>query len=179
MTDETAAGGNGNGANGNGGEAPKQGQRMGSPIVVNAQYMKDLSFENPNAPQSLMQQAGQPSIDVQVDVQARGLGENVSEVMLTIRAEATAGGRSIFIAELAYGGVFTVAPMPQEQMKALLLIEAPRLLFPFARQIIAEATTNGGFPPLVLQPIDFVDLYRRQMMAGRGEGGEGQPVGTA
>lgn len=176
MTDETAGG--------NGAEAPKQGQRMAAPLMVNAQYVKDLSFENPNAPQSLMAQGGQPKIDVQVDVQARGLAENVSEVMLIIRAEAAIADRTAFILELTYGGVFTIAPMPQDQARAVLLIEGPRLLFPFARQIISECTTNGGFPPLVLQPIDFVDLYRRQVMAAQdGSAAEGamggETVGNA
>ncbi len=178
MTDETAAGNGSEGAGGNG-EAPKQGQRMAAPLMVNAQYVKDFSFENPHAPQSLMAPASQPKIDIQVDVQARGLGDNLSEVMLTIRAEATNADRTAFIVELAYGGIFTLAPMPQEQAKALLLIEAPRLLFPFARQIVAEATTNGGYPPLVLQPIDFVDLYRRQILAQQAGAAGGEPVGTA
>lgn len=176
MTDENAGGGNGTGPDG---EAQATGQRMTAPLVVNAQYVKDFSFENPHAPQSLVASPAQPKIDVQVDVKARSLAENVSEVMLTIRAEASAGDKTAFIVELAYGGVFTLAPMPAEQARAILLIEAPRLLFPFARQIIAEATTNGGYPPLVLQPIDFVDLYRRQILAARNEGLDVQTVGNA
>lgn len=142
------------------------------PLVVNVQYVKDLSFENPNAPQSLMT-GGQPQLDVQVDVQARGLGEQSAEVVLSIRAEATqpgesgAAARTVFIAELAYAGVFSFPALPQDTLRALLLIEAPRLLFPFARQIIAEATQSGGYPGLLLQPIDFVDLFRRQVMGGR------------
>jgi len=166
MTDETAA----NGASGN--------NAMGSaalPLIVNAQYVKDLSFENPNAPASLMMQGGQPQIDLQVDVQARGVAENVSEVSLNIRAEAKVGEGIAFIAELSYAGVFTLpAGMPQDQAKALLLIEAPRLLFPFARAIVADTVRDGGYPPLMLQPLDFVDLYRRQVM-GQGQ----QPVGQA
>ncbi|HYE52960.1 MAG TPA: protein-export chaperone SecB [Azospirillaceae bacterium] len=138
-------------------------------MVVNAQYVRDLSFENPNAPASLMATgSGQPQIDLQVDVQARGVAENVSEVLLNIRAEATQAERTAFIVELSYAGIFTLPPLPMEQARALLLIEAPRLLFPFARAIIADTVRDGGFPPMMLQPLDFVDLYRRQVM-GQGQ----------
>ncbi|MFC7334060.1 protein-export chaperone SecB [Rhodocista pekingensis] len=164
MTDETAA----NGDN----EAGRQSQSSSLPLVVNAQYVKDFSFENPNAPQSLMADQGQPKIDLQVDVQARGLNDTVSEVVLSMRAEATRNDRTAFIVELSYAGIFTLpAQIPAEQARAILLIEAPRLLFPFARQIVAEATQNGGYPPLMLQPLDFVDLYRRQVL-NRGSNGE-------
>lgn len=164
MTDETAA----NGEN----QAGRQAQTSSLPLVVNAQYVKDFSFENPNAPQSLMADQGQPKIDLQVDVQARGLTDTVSEVVLSMRAEATRNDRTAFIVELAYAGIFTLpAQIPAEQARAILLVEAPRLLFPFARQIVSEATQNGGYPPLVLQPLDFVDLYRRQVL-NRGNNGE-------
>lgn len=153
-------------------------QRGGSPIIVNVQYVKDQSFENPNAPQSLLAGNGAPKIDLQVDVQGRPLGDNVAEVQLSFRAEATQGERTAFIAELVYCGVFTLAPLPPDQQRALLLIEGPRLLFPFARQILADMTQQGGFPPLMLQPIDFVDLYRRQLMAGQGDD-MAEPQGTA
>jgi preprotein translocase subunit SecB len=165
MTDQNSANG-ANGANGAGQEMPGGGAL---PITVNVQYVKDLSFENPNAPHTLTAEQAQPSINLQVDVQARGLADNVSEVVLNIRAEAQQPDRVMFIAELSYAGVFTLPPLPMDQARALLLIEAPRLLFPFARQIIADVVRDGGYPPLMLQPLDFVDLYRRQVM---GEGGE-------
>jgi preprotein translocase subunit SecB len=170
MTDQTSNGAAPNGQNG-GGNGQDGGMEINGalPITVNAQYVKDLSFENPNAPHTLTAGQAQPSIDLQVDVQARGIGENVSEVVLNIRAQASQPDRAVFIAELAYAGVFTLPPLPMEQARALLLIEAPRLLFPFARQIIADVVRDGGYPPLMLQPLDFVDLYRRQVM---GEGGE-------
>jgi preprotein translocase subunit SecB len=176
MSDSSAPNGTGgiNGAgNGSGnGAAGQRGQAM--PLMVNAQYVKDFSFENPNAPQTLVAAEAPPAIDVQVDVQVRGLSEGTAEVVLSIRAEATApgdqGDRTVFIADLAYAGLFSFPALPQEQLRAILLIEAPRLLFPFARQIIAEATQNGGYPGLLLQPIDFVDLYRRQVMAQRAQG---------
>lgn len=164
MTDETLS----NGTDENGAE-PTQ---PAVALVVNVQYVKDLSFENPNAPRSLMSGNEQPKIDLSVDLQGQSLGENVAEVQLRLRAEATMGDMTAFIAELVYCGVFTLPPLPQDQQRAVLLIEGPRLLFPFARQIIADVTAQGGFPPLLLQPLDFVDLYRRQVL-GQGMQTEG------
>lgn len=143
-------------------------------LVVNLQYVKDLSFENPNAPRILAAATEQPKIDLQVDLQAQGLAENVAEVQMRLRAEATVGDATAFIAELVYAGVFTLPPLPPEQQRAVLLIEGPRLLFPFARQIIADVTSQGGFPPLLLQPLDFVELYRRQVLAQQSQMGEAQ-----
>jgi preprotein translocase subunit SecB len=135
------------------------------PISINTQYVKDLSFENPNAPQSLVQQASQPNIEVNVNVQARGLGPNVYEVVLSITCTAKHETMTAFIVEVAYAGVFTLNNVPQEHIHPLLLIECPRLLFPFARALVANATREGGFLPLLIQPIDFLDLYRRQAAA--------------
>ncbi len=131
-------------------------------LVVNAQFVKDLSFENPRAPASLMATKEPPKIDVNVNVNARNLSEQTFEVTLTIRADARAGEETAFVAELVYGGVFTLANVPEEALRPTLLIECPRLLFPFARRIIADATRDGGFPPLYINPIDFVSLYRSQ-----------------
>src|SRR5277367_2567777 len=132
------------------------------PISVNTQYVKDLSFENPNAPQSLVTQATPPNIEVNVNVQARGLGPNVYEVVLSITCTAKHEQMTAFIVEVAYAGVFTLTGVPQEHVHPMLLIECPRLLFPFARALVANATREGGFLPLLIQPIDFLDLYRRQ-----------------
>lgn len=151
-----------------------QSARPVPPLVVNVQYVKDLSFENPNAPRILANASEQPKIDLQVDLQAQGLADNVAEVQIRLRAEATVGEATAFIAELVYAGVFTLPPMPAETQRAVLLIEGPRLLFPFARQIIADVTAQGGFPPLLLQPLDFVDLYRRQVLAQQAEMGDAQ-----
>jgi preprotein translocase subunit SecB len=167
MSDETVE--NGNEA------AEAENTRPVMPLVVNLQYVKDLSFENPNAPRILTGATEQPKIDLQVDLQAQGLADNVAEVQMRLRAEATIGEATAFIAELVYAGVFTLPPgMPQDQQRALLLIEGPRLLFPFARQIIADVTSQGGFPPLLLQPLDFVDLYRRQVLGQQAQMGETQ-----
>src|SRR5689334_21913917 len=130
-------------------------------LIFNAQYIKDLSFENPRAPQSLIQQSQQPSVDINVDVKAQNLGPEVFEVVLTINATARIQDEPVFLVELAYGTVITVKNAPQEMMATLILVETPRIVFPFARAIIANATRDGGFPPLMINPIDFAELLRR------------------
>ncbi|MFO1152324.1 MAG: protein-export chaperone SecB [Rhodospirillales bacterium] len=155
---ETPPPGNGPG-NGSG-----NGESVQPPIVVNAQYVKDLSFEAPAAPQVFGQlQRQQPNISVKVDVQARGLdpANHVYEVVLQIESECKAGDMTAFVIELSYGGVFSVN-VPEENLRPVLLIECPRLLFPFARHVVATATLNGGFMPLMLGPIDFANLYQQQ-----------------
>jgi preprotein translocase subunit SecB len=131
-------------------------------LFINAQYVKDLSFENPRAPQSLIQPKAQPEVALDVDVKARNLAPDLFEVLLTISAEAKAEGESVFIVQLTYCGVVTAKNAPQEILTAMILVETPRLLFPFARNVIAGATRDGGFPPLLVNPIDFADLLRRQ-----------------
>lgn len=138
-------------------------------IQVNVQYVKDLSFENPNAPHSLVQ-AQAPKIDIQVNVGARNLGENVFEVVLNVQGDAKHEEESAFIVDLSYAGVFTLDGVPEEHVHPMLFIECPRLLFPFARAIIAGAVRDGGFPPLMIQPIDFLELYRRQAEAQQAGG---------
>jgi preprotein translocase subunit SecB len=129
------------------------------------QYLKDFSFENPNAPQSLGQQQTQPDINIAVNVNARNLGPNDFEVELQLDAKATAGGKVLFAAELLYAGLFRLENFPANLLQAAALIECPRMLFPFARQIMADATRNGGFPPLMLDPIDFAAMYQKRMKA--------------
>ena len=151
---------------GNGGDATAAGKGDGAPaqppLIVNAQYIKDFSFEAPATPQvfSQMQQA-QPDISVNVDVQARALEPPVYEVVLNVRADCKVGETQAFLVELSYGGVFTLN-VAQGDVHPVLLIECPRLLFPFARQILATTTVNAGFLPLMLGPIDFASLYQRQ-----------------
>ena len=141
-------------------------------LTVNAQYIKDFSFENPRAPQSLMQQAGPPAVEINVDVKAQNLGPETYEVVLTINASAKVQADPLFLLELSYGAIVTVRNTPQEALPMLVLVEAPRLIFPFARNIVAEATRDGGFPPLMINPIDFADLLRRR-------GTQDQPPATA
>ena len=145
-------------------------------LIFNAQYIKDLSFENPRAPQSLIQQSQQPSVDINVDVKAQNLGPEVFEVVLTINATARIQDEPVFLVELAYGTVITVKNAPQEMMATLILVETPRIVFPFARAIIANATRDGGFPPLMINPIDFAELLRRQQAEAQTASPPGNPV---
>jgi preprotein translocase subunit SecB len=131
-------------------------------LILNAQYIKDLSFENPRAPQSLIQQSAQPEVGINVDVKARNLGPELYEVVLTINATARAQGETVFLVELAYGSVVTITNATAEMLPQLMLVETPRIIFPFARAVIANATRDGGFPPLMINPIDFAELLRRQ-----------------
>jgi preprotein translocase subunit SecB len=132
-------------------------------LNVLAQYTKDLSFENPNAPGSLAPQPQPPQINIQINVGANAVGENDFEVTLTVEGKAENAGKLVFSFELVYVGVFRLLNIPQENLSPMLLIECPRLLFPFAREIIATAVRDGGFPPLMLDPVDFVGLYRQNM----------------
>lgn len=151
--------------NSNGGQAPAatpQNQQSQPGIHVLGQYIKDLSFENPNAPRSLRPSDTAPKLDVNVNVNARPQSANEFEIELKLEAKAARGEETLFIAEVAYAGLFQIRNVAQEHMHPLLLIECPRLLFPFARQIIADATRQGGFPPLMIDPIDFAQLYRQR-----------------
>ena len=132
---------------------------------ITVQYLKDFSFENPYAPQSLVGQDGPPAITVQVNVEARRLSEDAYEVDLFIIAEAKQGDDIAFAIDLKYAGIFAIENIPEEHLSGVLLIECPRYLFPFARSIISNATREGGFPPLNIQPIDFVALYQSQIAA--------------
>lgn len=137
---------------------------------VLTQYVSDLSFENPNAPHSLGPVNEGPKIDVRVDVSVRGLSSTDFEVKLSIGADAKASEGVLFLIELQYCGLFRLENIPEENLQALLLIECPRQIFPFARRIISDVTRDGGFPPLMLDPIDFVGLYQQQHAEGVPEG---------
>ncbi len=167
MSDETAAGAEGEAA------APS--------MNILAQYIKDLSFENPNSPKSL-QPGEQPKLDINVNVGANPIGEDQFEVIITLNAKANTPEQVLFAVELVYGGVFQITGVPQEHMHPFILIECPRMLFPFARNVLADTTRNGGFPPLLLDPIDFAALYRQNLaqaaaaqQAAAGENGEAKP----
>ena len=140
-------------------------------LAVNAQFIKDLSFESPNVLKIMSQPSNQPpEVNFNLGVQANTVGPDLYDVTLTIRAEAKRENTVAFIIELAYAGVFTITGIPQDQMEPVLFIEAPRLLFPFARAIISDLTRDGGYTPLMLNPIDFVDLYRRKLAERQGLG---------
>lgn len=153
---DTSASGN---ARNNQGSAPA----TGPSVNVLGQYLKDLSFENPRAPMSLQPREQSPPININVNVGARQLGQSEIEVTLTMEAKAGTGADVLFACEIAYAGVFRLQNVPQEHLQAFVMIECPRLLFPFARQIVADATRNGGFPPLMVDPIDFVALYQQNV----------------
>ena len=141
-----------------------------------AQYAKDLSFENPNAPRSLAPQQEAPQINIQVNVNAKQLAETDFEVDLTLQGDAKTGNEVMFAFDLTYSGVFRVRNIPQDQLHPVVMIECPRLLFPFARQIVADAVRGGGFPPLFIDPIDFVGLYRQKAAeAQQAQPGDGAP----
>ena len=139
-------------------------------IHVLGQYIKDLSFENPNAPASLSQGGeGSPELNVNVNVNAKRLSETDAEVELKLEAVARRGTQPLFVTEVTYAGVFQLQNVPAENLQPLMLIECPRLLFPFARQILADATRQGGFPPLLIDPVDFAALYRQKLEAAAAE----------
>jgi preprotein translocase subunit SecB len=143
-----------------------QTQQGGQPgIHVLGQYIKDLSFENPNAPASLAPGDSAPQISVNVNVNARRLSEADVEVELKLEATAQRGVKALFVTEVTYAGVFQLKNVPQEHLQPVMLIECPRLLFPFARQILADATRQGGFPPLMIDPVDFAALYQQRMQS--------------
>jgi preprotein translocase subunit SecB len=133
-------------------------------IAVLAQYIKDLSFENPNAPRSLAPAQEQPTINVQVKVDVTPLGATDIEVALHFEGKAQLAAMVLFSFDLVFAGIFRVQNMPQAEAQPIIMIECPRLLFPFAREIIATSVRNGGFPPLLLDPVDFVGLYRQKLM---------------
>jgi preprotein translocase subunit SecB len=132
-------------------------------LTVVSQYIKDFSFENPNAPSSLAGRQEQPQIGIQINVGANPLSDTDIEVAIKLDGKAEAGTTLLFRFELEFAGVFRIRNVPKESMNPIVLIECPRLLFPFAREIIATAVRNGGFPPLLLDPVDFVGLYRQKM----------------
>lgn len=137
-----------------GGNAPR--------IGVLAQYLKDCSYENPGAPQSLARDLPQPQIEVSLDVQVKPVGQNRFEVGLRVTATAKRGEEAAFVAEVLFAGVFELQNVPQEHVQAICLVECPRLLFPFARRVLSDLTRDGGFPPILLDPVDFAALYEQQ-----------------
>jgi preprotein translocase subunit SecB len=147
---------------------------VGVAVRVVAQYVKDLSFENPQSPGSLMGGNVAPTIEASVDVAAKRLGEADFESELKVTVRARRGEVTVFLVELVYGALFQIQNAPPELLEPILLIECPRLIFPFARRVVADVTRDGGFAPLLIDPIDFASLYQNQRAAR-----EAGPVGTA
>ncbi len=145
--------------------APAGADTQAPTVRVLGQYVKDLSFENPAAPGSLRTTAPQPKFDMSLDVGARRLDDPVYEVELRIKVEAKRDETVLFIAELTYGGAFEFRNTPPEALDQLILIEAPRMLFPFARRILGDVTRDGGYVVPLIDPIDFAGLYLAQRQA--------------
>jgi preprotein translocase subunit SecB len=152
-------------ANGAAGEPPG--------IRVLAQFIRDLSFENPRAPDSMHAAQGQPQIDLGVEMNARGRIDGLFEVDLKLSATAVREGEAVFHLELVYGGLFGVSGVPEADLEPVLLIECPRFLFPYARRIMSDLSTDGGFPPFLLDPLDFAAIYTARKAAQQ------QTIGTA
>src|SRR5215813_13583362 len=155
---------------GNGGTAQGPGPQPGqAQLSVLGQYIKDFSFENPNAPRSLAPSETQPAINIAINVGVQQLGQAEYEVSLKLEGKAENSGTVLFAFDLTFAGMFRLQNVPPEHLQPLLLIECPRLLFPFAREMIATAVRNGGFAPLLLDPVDFVALYQQRMAQAAGQ----------
>jgi preprotein translocase subunit SecB len=158
-----------------GGEQQTNGADNQPQAGIISQYVKDLSFENPNAP-AVFQWQTQPKIEVDFNIGVGQLAEDVHEVSLRVEVRATADGQTAFAVDLLYAGLVAMRNVPDDQVQAFLLAEAPRILFPFARQIVSQTVQEGGFPPLLLEPIDFHGLYLQRAQAELGQEG-GEPAG--
>ena len=161
--------------------APQANGEDTSPAIgLISQYVKDLSFENPSAPAAFQWQSA-PQLDVQFNIAAEGVGEGLFEVTLKIDVTSKADEGTAFVIELQYAGLFGVRNVPDDQLQPFFLAEAPRILFPFARRVVADAVRDGGFPPLLLEPIDFHGLFMQQVQAQTevGDLGDAVPVGQA
>lgn len=131
-------------------------------FAIKGQYVKDCSFENPYAPQSLLPTKDKPKIDVNVDLKAQKLQDGLYELAVSVSTKAQTKDGTLFLLELVYAGLFALVNVPQEQVEPILFVEAPFVLFPFARRVIADMTRDGGFPPLMLEPIDFARMYQEK-----------------
>ena len=161
-TSDAAKGGNAAAATNSGDAAAGEAQAAPRLAIV-SQYIRDLSFENPRGSNIGKSGASRPEIQVRVDVRPKPAGEGAFEIELEMNVDAKADNEQVFVLELTYCGVFNLANIPDNALQALLMIECPRILFPFARRIVSDVTRDGGFPPLNLDNIDFVALYRQQL----------------
>jgi preprotein translocase subunit SecB len=145
------------------GQQPPPAGQQAPQLNVLGQYVKDFSFENPNAPRSLAPTQEQPQLNIQINIGVQAIATTDYEVTLKLDGKAESKGSVLFAFELTFCGVFRIQNLPQEHMQPMLMIECPRLLFPFAREIVATAVRNGGYAPLLLDPIDFVSLYHQRL----------------
>ncbi len=156
--------------NGNAGQAASSQTGPQMPVVIHAQYVKDISFENPNAPDTLRAGQGGPEMDINIGMDARKLDgqgeEEYYEVILKLTARASRAEGTVFLADIHYAALVSLPGVPQENHHALLMVEVPRNLFPFARQLLSDLTQSGGYPPLMLNPVDFKAMYMEQFSEG-------------
>ncbi|MBA3813363.1 MAG: protein-export chaperone SecB [Alphaproteobacteria bacterium] len=149
---------------------------MQAPLTVSAQYIKDLSFENPAPLSNLAGNEERPSISIHIEAQARNIADRTFEVSLRVQVDAKRKDAQVFLVDLDYAGAFTIgAEVPEEYLRPILMIECPRILFPFARSIVATTTQEGGYPALLLTPVDFADLYQRQIAQEQANSGKTTP----
>ena len=139
-------------------EAAGQQNATVATFTVNAQYVKDLSFENPNIP-GLLSLEAEPSVEMNIDVKGSNLDNDFYEVVLTLSCKGSSGETTLFVAELSYASLISLNDVPEEQIQRILFVECPILMFPFARNIIADATRDGGYPPILMQPVDFQAIF--------------------
>ena len=145
------------------------------------QYIRDLSFESPGAPGSIMLGQGNPTFSVGINVGVRKQADEVYAVEITLNAKADRDNAVLFVVELVYGGVYRIRNVPEQQLSQVLMIECPRLIFPFARQVLASVTQQGGFPPLMMEPVDFTQFYvqsLQQIQAAQGSQPNPAPNGS-
>lgn len=149
-----------------------QGDAQAPVMQILAQYIKDASFENPNAPQSLRAGLSAPQININIEIGRQLMEDSTVEVVLMLSAKAERDGQAVFLCEIEYAGLFGFANIPEEHLQPMILIECPRMLFPFARQVMAELTQGGGYPPILLDPPDFAAMFRDEMMRRAAEQGD-------
>ena len=154
-----------------GAAAPEPGSAPSMNLV--GQYVRDLSFENPGAPGSILAGGGNPAFNVSISVGVKKQADDLYAVELNLKAKANREETLLFNVELVYGGVFRLKNIPEAQLSGLLMVECPRLIFPFARQVLANVTQQGGFPPLMMEPVDFMAIYRQNLAALAAKQGEG------
>ncbi|ODT72818.1 MAG: protein-export chaperone SecB [Pelagibacterium sp. SCN 63-23] len=153
---------------------PQPGNQPSMNLV--GQYIRDLSFENPGAPATLLAGGGNPAFNVSISVGVKKQNEEIYAVELTLNAKASREDTVLFNVELVYGGIFRIKNVPDAQLSPLLMIECPRLIFPFARQVLASVTQQGGFPPLMMEPVDFSAIYRQNLAKLAAQGGDTAPA---
>lgn len=162
----------------NGGEPLANGADTTPVAGLISQYVKDLSFENPNAP-AIFQSQSMPRIDVQFNIGTQQVADDVFEVILKMDVRSETDDGVAFVVDLSFAGLFGLRNIPEEHLQPFLLGEAPRLLFPFARRVLADAVRDGGFQPLLLEPIDFHALYLSQVQAQPGANLPVEDIGNA